>query len=147
MSHGSRLFSVGLHLVQFFSRLPDRISFLKAQIVSEAVTTNSNFHISGCILCRASTKPVEPQSETVVSTVDIVIILTSGIELTIYQLPVPTLFPAVPVQRASAAEILNLYGFVLIIREGNKITKAFACFIDRVGKNLKNCVFTSVQSV
>ena len=99
--------------------------------------------ILGC----TETKAVETEGELITSIFRVRVVLSAGIHLTEYQLPVVLLLVLVIVHRDSAAEILDTNALVEILCDNDFLTIALSGLVDGVGENLKKGVLTAVHSV
>ena len=114
------------------------------KIVQKSVAADFNVHPFGGILRGAKAKSVKTQGIFIIAAG---VIFSSGIKLTKKQLPVIALLVAVPIHRAAAAEILHLYGTVLIPRYRYLVAIAGSRFVNGVGYNLKNRMLAALYSV
>ena len=147
MDHSTGLFSICRRLLKFSSLFPDWVALFKPHIIAETVAPYRYLHISGSVLCRAGTQSVQSECKSVIAAGRVIVVFPTGIEFAEHQLPVPAVFPGVPVQRASAAEILHFDGTVRIVRQCDQVSVAFSRFINGIGKDFKYGVFTAVQAV
>ena len=144
--HRAGLLPVRRALAQLLARLAHHAALFKAQVVAEAVAPHRHVHVAGGVLRRAGAQPVQAEGEAVVAAV-VVVILAAGVELAVDKLPVPALLPAVPVQRAAAAEVLDLDAPVPVIGQDDQVAVALPRFVDGVGEDLEHRVLAAVQPV
>ena len=139
---GARLFpGVGLLL-----QSPHILALLKVEGVLKSVPVDDGVEIPAGVLGGAGAQAVETQGVLVVVP-RAVFILSAGVELAEYQLPVVLLLPLVPVHRAAPAEVLHLDGVVGVAGDGDERAVALPGLVDGVGEDLKDGVLAAVQPV
>ena len=119
---------------------------LEMQGVFFPVPADGHIHVPGGVLRGAGAETVQSQRVFVVVAA-VVVVLSAGVQLAEYQLPVVFLLLLVPVHRAAPALILHLDGAVGEAGDGDEAAVALPRLVDGVGEDLKYRVLAAVQPV
>ena len=126
------LFPVGRLHDQLLSLFPADLALFEVKLILVSVTPDRDVHVLRGILCCAGAETVQSERILIVSPVG-VLVLAAGIQLTEDELPVEALLHRVPVDRASATEVLYLDRSVLIACQRDRIAVALTGLVNRVG--------------
>ena len=114
------------------------------ELIDKTVAADFRIHPFGGILGCAKAETVKTEGKFIISGA---FIFSAGIKFAEKKFPVIALFVIVPINRASAAEVFDLGGTVVIACYDYFFAVTRSCFIYGVGYNFESGVFTAFDSV
>ena len=126
------LLAVGRFHDQFLSLFPADLALFEVKLILVPITPDRDVHVFRGILRRTGAEAVQAEGILIVSPVR-VLVFAAGIQFAEDELPVEALLHRVPVDRASATEVLYLDRAVLIARQRDRIAVTLTRLVDRIG--------------